>query len=120
MISPNSNVDWLTLLPAYPTFDRFGPVNRDHLLLPNVPRHELTVEQRRRRDHYSFHKPFAGVDHSVDNATRPFLITIYQQLCDHSASRLQMDSAILDYNYERLRNCINVFTQLRIDECLLA
>ena len=119
MISPNPSVDRLTLLPAYPTFDRFGPINRDHLLLANVARQELTVEQRRRRDHHSFHQPFAVIDHTVDGATQPFLIYLYQQLYGDLVGRFQVDNAILDFNYERLRQCINVFTQERIRHGLL-
>ena len=119
MISPNSRVDRLTLLPAYPTFDRFGPVNRDHLLLANVPRQDLTVEQRRRRNHHSFHPPFAVIDQSVDSAVRPFFIYVYRQLYGDLARRFEVDDAILDYNYERLRECINIMTQERIRHGLL-
>ena len=120
MISPNPSVDRLILVPAYPTCDRFGPINRDHLLLANVPRQELTVEQRRRRDHHLFHQPFAVIDHTVVGATRPFLIYFDQQLYGDLARRFQVDNAILDCNYERLRQCLNVFTQERIRHGLLS
>ena len=119
MISPNANVDRLILLPAYPTFDRFGPINRDHLLLANVPRQELTIEQRRRRDRHSFHQPFAVIDHTVDGAARPFLVCLYQVLYGDLARRFQVDNAILDYNYERLRQCLNIMSQERIRHGLL-
>ena len=76
-IVSNPIVDRLMLLTAYPSFDRFGPINRDHLLLANVPHQELTVEQRRRRDCHSFHPPFAVIDQSVDSAVRPFFIYLY-------------------------------------------
>ncbi|CAF4427067.1 unnamed protein product, partial [Adineta steineri] len=54
----NPLVNRLSLLPAYPTFDRFGPINRDHLLLANIPSRNLTNEQRQRRTYHSFHQPF--------------------------------------------------------------
>lgn len=119
MISPNPSVDRLTLLPAYPSFDRFGLINRDHLLLANVPHQELTVEQRRRRDCHSFHPPFAVIDQSVDSAVRPFFVYVYRQMYGDLARRLQLDNAIIDYNYERLHEYINIMTQERIRHGLL-
>ena len=43
------------LIVSNPIVDRFGPINLDHLLLANVPRQELIVEQRRNR--HPFHRP---------------------------------------------------------------
>ena len=54
-------VDRLALLPAYPSFDRFGTINRVHLLLVNVPHQKLTAEQRQCRDCHSFHPPLSAV-----------------------------------------------------------
>ena len=113
LIPSNPIINRLSLLPAYPTFDRFGPINRDHLLLANVPRRELTVEQRRHRDHHSFHQPFTLIDQSNDIAVQPFFVYIYQHMYADLARRFHVDNAILDYNYERLRECINIMTQER-------
>ncbi|CAF4322174.1 unnamed protein product, partial [Adineta steineri] len=104
----------LSLLPAYPTFDRFRPINRDHLLLANVSCQELTHEQQRRRNHYTFHHPFTIIDQSVDISVRPFFIYIYHHLYEDLAQRFHLNNAILDYNYERLRQCLNIMTQERI------
>ena len=113
-ISSNPIINRLSLLPAYPTFDRFGPINRDHLLLANVPRRELTTEQRRRRDHHSFHQPFTLIDQSSGITVQPFFVHIYQHMYADLTRRFHVDNAIIDYNYERLRECINIVTQERI------
>ena len=113
-ISSNPIVNRLCLLPAYPTFDRFGPINRDHLLLPNVPRRDLSVEQGRRRDRHLFHQPFTLIDQSNDMTIRPHLVDIYEYMYCDLVQRFQVDNAILDYNYKRLGECINMMTQERV------
>ncbi|CAF1431374.1 unnamed protein product [Adineta steineri] len=115
----NPVVNRLELLPAYPTFDRFGPINRDHLLLANIPSRNLTNEQRRRRNHYTFHQPFTVTDQSVHISVRPFFMNVYDKLYGDLTKRFQIDNAILDYNYERLRTCMNIMTQERIQYGLL-
>ncbi|CAF1403722.1 unnamed protein product [Adineta steineri] len=97
----NPIVNRLSLLPAYPTFDRFGPINRDHLLLANISSRNLTNEQRQRRIHHPFHQPFTLTNENLTD-------------------RFQIDNAILDYNYERLRTCVNIMTQERIRYGLLS
>ena len=54
MISPKPSLIVSNLI-----VDRFGPINRDHLLLANVPCQELTAGQR--RDGHSFHSPLLAV-----------------------------------------------------------
>lgn len=114
LVPGNPPLNRLCLLAAYPTFDRFGSVSRDHLLLPNVPRRELTTEQQRRRTYHEFHQPFTLIDQSADISVRPFFVYVYQQLYEDLGRRCHLDNAILDYNYERLRQCLNVMTQERI------
>ena len=114
VIPGNPLLNRLLLLPAYPTFDRFGPVNQDHLLLANVPGRELTREQQRRRSHREFHQPFTLIDQSADVSVRPFFVYIHQQLYEDLNRRCYLDNAILDYNYERLRQCLNTMIQERI------
>ncbi|CAF1535186.1 unnamed protein product [Adineta ricciae] len=116
---PNPVVNRLSLLPAYPTFDRFGPINGDHLLLANVPVRYLTNEQQRRRSHYQFHQPFTLTDQSNDLNVRPFFVKIYGNLYENLTKRFHIDDATLDYNYERLSMCMNIMTQERIRYGLL-
>ena len=78
------------------------------------PRRELTSEQQRRRSHHTFHQPFTLIDQSTDISVRPFFAYIYQQLYEDIGRRCHLDNAILDYNYERLRQCLNIMTQERI------
>lgn len=115
----NLVVNRLSLLPAYPTFDRFGPMNEDHLLLANVPVQYLTNEQQRRRFHYQFHQPFILTNQSNDLDVRPFLVNIYERLYQNLTKRFHIDDATLDYNYRRLTMCINIMTQERIRYALL-
>ncbi|CAF1435936.1 unnamed protein product [Adineta steineri] len=110
----NPIMNRLELLAAYPTFDRFGPINRDHLLLANVPSRNLTNEQRRRRSHHPFHQPFTVTDESVHISVRPFFMKIYDKLYGDLTERFQIDNATLDYNYKRLRTCMNIMIQERI------
>ena len=113
-IPPNPPINRLFLLPAYPTFDRYGAINRDHLLLANIPRRALTNEQQRRRDYHSFHQPFTLIDQSNDVTVRPFFVSIYHHMYEDLTQRFHVDNAILDYNYERLRQCIHIMTQERV------
>ena len=46
-------------------------------------------------------------------------IHLYRQLYSDLARRLQVDNAILDYNNERLRECINIIAQEHIRHGLL-
>ncbi|CAF1451534.1 unnamed protein product [Adineta steineri] len=116
----NPVVNRLSLLPAYPTFDRFGPINRDHLLLANIPSRNLTNEQRQRRTYHSFHQPFTLTDQSVHISVRSPFMKIYDTLYGDLTERFQIDNAILDYNYERLHTCMNIMVQERIRYGLLA
>ncbi|CAF1538664.1 unnamed protein product [Adineta steineri] len=109
----------LSLLPAYPTFDRFGPINRDHLLLANISCSNLTKEQRQRRTYYSFHQPFTLTDQSVHISVRSPFMKIYDELYGDLTKRFQIDDAILDYNYQRLHTCMNIMVQERIRYGLL-
>ena len=116
----NPVVDRLSLLPAYPTFDRFGPINRDHLLLGNVPYQELTQDQQWRRSRrHLHHQPFMLTNQSMDINAQPFFVNVYHELYEDLTKRFQINDAILDYNYERLRDCINIMTQERIHYGLL-
>lgn len=84
-----NRITWkLPPIASNPIVDRFGPINRDHLLLATGSRQELTDEQRQCWDSHSFHPPLSAV--------RPRF----------AAHRLQMDNAILDYNYEPLRESL--------------
>ncbi|CAF1358586.1 unnamed protein product [Adineta steineri] len=110
----NPIMNRLSLLPAYPTFDRFGPINRDHLLLANISCSNLTKEQRQRRTYHSFHQPFTLTDESNDISVRSHFMKIYDKLYGDLSERFQIDNAILDYNYERIRTCMNIMVQERI------
>ncbi|CAF1557995.1 unnamed protein product, partial [Adineta steineri] len=116
----NPIVNRLSLLPAYPTFDRFGPINRDHLLLANISCSNLTKEQRQRRTYHSFHQPFTLTDESVHISVRSPFMKIYDELYGDLTKRFQIDNAILDYNYQRLHTCMNIMVQERIRYGLLA
>ena len=116
----NPIVNRLSLLPAYPTFDRFGPINRDHLLLANISCSNLTKEQRRRRTYHSFHQPFTLTDEGNDISVRSPFLEVYDDLYGDLTGRFHIDNAILSYNYERLRTCMNIMIQERIRYGLLA
>ena len=120
LIPSNPIINRLLLLPAYPTFDRFGPIDREHLLLTNVPYHELTEAQRSRREKQFFHQPFSVVNQSFDMNVRPFFVDMYQDLYVDLAQRFHVNDAILDYNYQRLRQCLNIMIQEQIRYGLLA
>jgi hypothetical protein len=79
--------------------------------------HLLTHEQRQQRKHHTFHQPFVLVDQrrKYDNMMVPsFFAKKYKEFFDDLSQRLNVDVAILDYNYERLFRCINMMRKERI------
>ena len=94
LMSANPPLDRRSLLPAYPTFNR----------------HASALS----RDHHSFHQPFTLIDQSNDISIRPFFVCLYQHLYSNLARRFYWDNVILDYNYECLRECLNMMVQERI------
>lgn len=57
-----NRITWkLPPIASNPIVDRFGPINRDHLLLATGSRQELTAEQRQCWDSHSFHPPLSAV-----------------------------------------------------------
>lgn len=108
----------LSLLPAFPSLHQHGVVvyrDRDHLLLANIPRHRLTLEQRQLRVRGIFPLSFSLIDErSSHNRLPSFLLNLHEQLYADLCKRLHVDKCIIDYNYERLLKCIYMMTHERI------
>lgn len=107
----------LSLLPAYPSLHQQGVVvyrDRDHLLLANIPRHRLTLQQQQMRLRNLFPLSFSLIDErSSYNRLPSFLLNLHEQLYTDLCKRLQVDKSIIDYNYERLFKCIQMMTYER-------
>jgi hypothetical protein len=102
----------LSILPIIPERATDG---RFHLLLANVPGLLLSEEELARRQPHRFQFP-----HLVTSNTQSYpsdLAIYYQRHYLDLMQRLQMDAAILDCNYIRLRYCLRLFADQRI-RCL--
>ena len=102
----------LTLLPAFPT-----SIYNSHttLLLANVPVHLLSNEQSFRRyemqwNEQSTCKIWINSDSTIPSVLRNYFEMNYELL----SNRLNIHWSILDYNYARLDNCLQLFANERI------
>lgn len=96
-----------SILPIFPQRVNDG---QTHLLLANV--FDLSDEEKHRRDPHCYPSP-----HAVQLTHLPYpsdLAIYYQHHYVDVMQRLQIDAAILDCNYLRLRHCLNLFADQRI------
>ena len=120
------------LLPGFPT--SFHDDDHVHLLLANVPgmrgnhytqnrvktnrqficivEHRLTVEEKARRHSGAFRKPFDLIH--VNNDVPSFFFDEYRRLLDIWTDLWRVDLSILNYNYVRLRRCIDALVNEQI------
>ncbi|CAF1029997.1 unnamed protein product [Adineta ricciae] len=106
-----------SLSAAYPSFDQVpGTSQHNHLLLPNIPRKLLTNEQRHcYENRHSFLPSFEFMDEYMNNNFPSFFVLLYRKLFTDLSQRLHVNDAVIDYNYRRLRKCVDLMIQQRID-----
>ena len=101
-----SNQYRLSILPAYPTST--NPNEQLTLLLSNVPARQLSQQELACRQHHVYPCAFTIVESNTESMSS-FLIQQYQLYFTSLIKRLHCDLAILDYNYIRLKNFIQLY-----------
>ncbi|CAF1515766.1 unnamed protein product [Adineta steineri] len=113
-----------SLLPAYPppspslSFEQNPVINQDnHLLRPHVPFYLLTQSEYQQRRRFAYRSSFILIDQRMQdsNSNIPsFLLNKYQQWYTDLSRHLNVDIAILDYNYIRLFQCLEIMKNERL------
>ena len=80
----------------------------------------MSDQQRDRRRSHKYRPPFhvigAPPTSILVNTNIPsFFWPLYQDLYSSLVERLHLDVAIIDYNYDRLSKCINMWAKERIE-----
>lgn len=103
----------LSILPLFPSDDQLAGIgsNETLFLLANVPQHQLSIEQRTRRQskHYRSHFTFNPAIHSQQS----FLKQKYKLFFEPIMDKLQVDTCIVDFNYTRLESILRLFADIR-------
>ena len=80
--------------------------------------HLLTEEERGRRFSFRYRRPFVVIGASptsilVNTNIPSFFWLFYQELYVDMCEHLHVDMAIVDYNYARLKKCVDLWTKER-------
>lgn len=92
----------LSILPLFPDND---------LLLANVSQHQLSIEQRTRRQYNHYQANFTFNPRILHQQS--FLKQKFQFFFESILEKLQVDACILDFNYTRLENILRLFADVR-------
>ncbi|CAF1196813.1 unnamed protein product [Rotaria magnacalcarata] len=98
----------LSILPTFPTI-MYN--NNPHLLLANVPMDQLSPEELARRETGKCKCSFIITD--PDPPTTSYMVQHYHTMFGSVLPRFKIDLAILDHNYARLDNFLNLFRTAR-------